>query len=52
MMGFGEEEGVIPRFCNELFSGLASMEHDEVKSLRVYSFIHTFFNQHIFRKCN
>lgn len=52
MMGFGEEEGVIPRFCNELFSGLASMEHDEVKSLRVYSFIHTFFNQHMFRKCN
>uniref|UniRef100_A0A671Z4S1 Kinesin-like protein KIF14 n=1 Tax=Sparus aurata TaxID=8175 RepID=A0A671Z4S1_SPAAU len=31
MMGFGEEEGVIPRFCNELFSGLASMEHEEVK---------------------
>lgn len=42
MMGFGEEEGVIPRFCNELFSGLASMEHEEVKSLRVYSLLNTF----------
>lgn len=33
MMGFGEEEGVIPRFCQELFSRLASMENEEVKSL-------------------
>lgn len=33
MMGFGEEEGVIPRFCDELFSKLASMENKEVKSL-------------------
>ncbi|XP_040897242.1 kinesin-like protein KIF14 isoform X2 [Toxotes jaculatrix] len=31
MMGFGEEEGVIPRFCHELFSSLASMENKEVK---------------------
>uniref|UniRef100_A0A673CMF8 Kinesin-like protein KIF14 n=1 Tax=Sphaeramia orbicularis TaxID=375764 RepID=A0A673CMF8_9TELE len=31
MMGFGEEAGVIPRFCQELFSELASMENDEVK---------------------
>ncbi|KAK5869767.1 hypothetical protein PBY51_024460 [Eleginops maclovinus] len=31
MMGFGEEEGVIPRFCQELFSRLASMENEEVK---------------------
>ncbi|XP_068175733.1 kinesin-like protein KIF14 [Antennarius striatus] len=31
MMGFGEEEGVIPRFCEELFFTLASMENDEVK---------------------
>ncbi|XP_029001602.1 kinesin-like protein KIF14 [Betta splendens] len=31
MMGFGEEPGVIPRFCRELFSRLASMEHEEVK---------------------
>ncbi|XP_076582701.1 kinesin-like protein KIF14 [Chaetodon auriga] len=31
MMGFGEEEGVIPRFCHELFSRLASMENEEVK---------------------
>ncbi|XP_039985458.1 kinesin-like protein KIF14 [Xiphias gladius] len=31
MMGFGEEAGVIPRFCRELFSRLASMEHKEVK---------------------
>ncbi|XP_034738211.1 kinesin-like protein KIF14 [Etheostoma cragini] len=30
MMGFGEEEGVIPRFCQELFSRLASMENEEV----------------------
>lgn len=33
MMGFGEEEGVIPRFCDELFSRLAFMENEEVKSL-------------------
>ncbi|KAM9849329.1 kinesin-like protein KIF14 [Aulostomus maculatus] len=31
MMGFGEEAGVIPRFCQELFSRLASMEDEEVK---------------------
>ncbi|KAM7387978.1 hypothetical protein PAMP_024182 [Pampus punctatissimus] len=31
MMGFGEEAGVIPRFCQELFSKLASMENEEVK---------------------
>ncbi|XP_070688470.1 kinesin-like protein KIF14 [Pempheris klunzingeri] len=31
MMGFGEEEGVIPRFCQELFSRLTSMENEEVK---------------------
>ncbi|KAM9357515.1 kinesin-like protein KIF14 [Symphorus nematophorus] len=31
MMGFGEEEGVIPRFCHELFSKLAAMENEEVK---------------------
>ncbi|KAG7217538.1 hypothetical protein INR49_021465, partial [Caranx melampygus] len=31
MMGFGEEAGVIPRFCCELFSKLASMENEEVK---------------------
>ncbi|XP_033476758.2 kinesin-like protein KIF14 [Epinephelus lanceolatus] len=31
MMGFGEEEGVIPRFCQELFSRMASMKNEEVK---------------------
>ncbi|KAK2835393.1 hypothetical protein Q5P01_015877 [Channa striata] len=31
MMGFGEEAGVIPRFCQELFSRLTSMESEEVK---------------------
>uniref|UniRef100_A0A8C2ZVW9 Kinesin-like protein KIF14 n=1 Tax=Cyclopterus lumpus TaxID=8103 RepID=A0A8C2ZVW9_CYCLU len=31
MMGFGEEEGVIPRFCQELFARLASMINEEVK---------------------
>ncbi|XP_059197955.1 kinesin-like protein KIF14 [Centropristis striata] len=31
MMGFGEQAGVIPRFCQELFSRLASMENEEVK---------------------
>lgn len=30
-MGFGEEQGVIPRFCDELFSRLASMKNDQVK---------------------
>lgn len=30
MMGFGEEEGVIPRFSEELFSRLASMENEAV----------------------
>ncbi|KAF0042007.1 hypothetical protein F2P81_005539 [Scophthalmus maximus] len=31
MMGFGEEAGVIPRFCRELFSRLTSIENKEVK---------------------
>ncbi|XP_023146712.2 kinesin-like protein KIF14 [Amphiprion ocellaris] len=31
MMGFEEEVGVIPRFCQELFSRLAPMENEEVK---------------------
>ncbi|XP_069558309.1 LOW QUALITY PROTEIN: kinesin-like protein KIF14 [Brachyistius frenatus] len=31
MMGFEEEAGVIPRFCRQLFSRLASMENEEVK---------------------
>ncbi|XP_041648181.1 kinesin-like protein KIF14 isoform X2 [Cheilinus undulatus] len=31
MMGFGEEEGVIPRFCEELFARLTSMENEQVK---------------------
>ncbi|KAM3876365.1 kinesin-like protein KIF14 [Diretmus argenteus] len=30
MMGFGEEEGVIPRFCRELFSRLTSIKNQEV----------------------
>lgn len=30
MMGFEEEAGVIPRFCQELFLKLANMENDEV----------------------
>jgi len=30
MMGFEEEAGVIPRFCQELFGKLASMENEEV----------------------
>jgi len=39
MMGFGEEEGVIPRFCQELFTRLASMITEEVKS----DFFHAIF---------
>ncbi|XP_061739305.1 kinesin-like protein KIF14 [Nerophis ophidion] len=31
MMGFGEEAGIIPRFCQELFSQLSSMENEQVK---------------------
>ncbi|XP_017268937.1 kinesin-like protein KIF14 isoform X2 [Kryptolebias marmoratus] len=31
MMGFEEQAGVIPRFCQELFLRLASMEDEEVK---------------------
>ncbi|XP_057696787.1 kinesin-like protein KIF14 [Corythoichthys intestinalis] len=31
MMGFGEEAGVIPRFCQELFVRLSSMETEQVK---------------------
>nr|XP_057929608.1 kinesin-like protein KIF14 [Doryrhamphus excisus] len=31
MMGYGEEAGVIPRFCQELFSKLSSMENEQVK---------------------
>ncbi|TRZ02867.1 hypothetical protein DNTS_026732 [Danionella cerebrum] len=30
MMGFGEETGVIPRFCEELFSRLTRMETKEI----------------------
>uniref|UniRef100_A0AAQ4NX01 Kinesin-like protein KIF14 n=1 Tax=Gasterosteus aculeatus aculeatus TaxID=481459 RepID=A0AAQ4NX01_GASAC len=30
MMGFGEEEGVIPRFCQELFTRLSPMLDEEV----------------------
>ncbi|KAK7126943.1 hypothetical protein R3I94_018200 [Phoxinus phoxinus] len=30
MMGFGEEAGVIPRFCEELFSRLSSTETKEI----------------------
>ncbi|KAM4629240.1 kinesin-like protein KIF14 [Polymixia lowei] len=30
MMGFGEETGVIPRFCRELFSRVSSIESEEV----------------------
>jgi hypothetical protein len=33
MMGFGEEAGVIPRFCQELFSRLASVQKDKVCGL-------------------
>ncbi|CAL8309783.1 unnamed protein product [Lota lota] len=29
MMGFGDEAGVIPRFCQELFSRLASVQNDK-----------------------
>ncbi|XP_049575745.1 kinesin-like protein KIF14 isoform X1 [Syngnathus scovelli] len=31
MMGFGEEAGVIPRFCRELFLRLSAMENEQVK---------------------
>ncbi|XP_061681795.1 kinesin-like protein KIF14 isoform X2 [Syngnathoides biaculeatus] len=31
MMGYGEEAGVIPRFCQELFLRLSSMENEQVK---------------------
>ncbi|XP_041863265.1 kinesin-like protein KIF14 isoform X2 [Melanotaenia boesemani] len=31
MMGFEEEAGVIPRFCQDLFLKLTSMENEEVK---------------------
>uniref|UniRef100_A0A3B5L9S1 Kinesin-like protein n=1 Tax=Xiphophorus couchianus TaxID=32473 RepID=A0A3B5L9S1_9TELE len=31
MMGFEEEAGVIPRFCQELFMKLASMEDEELR---------------------
>ncbi|XP_076007312.1 kinesin-like protein KIF14 isoform X2 [Genypterus blacodes] len=31
MMGFGEEPGVIPRFCQQLFTRLASMKNQQVK---------------------
>lgn len=33
MMGFGEEEGVIPRFSEELFARLALMKNEEVRSI-------------------
>lgn len=39
MMGFGEEEGVIPRFCDELFSRLASMKNEQVESLQLIVFL-------------
>lgn len=33
MMGFGEEAGVIPRFCEELFSRLSRTETKEVTTV-------------------
>ncbi|XP_066503711.1 kinesin-like protein KIF14 [Hoplias malabaricus] len=30
MMGFGEDAGVIPRFCDELFTRLSRVDHQEV----------------------
>lgn len=42
MMGFGEEEGVIPRFCQELFLNLASMQKAEVKD-HIHEFIVSLF---------
>lgn len=34
MMGFGEEAGVIPRFCKELFARVSSADKNEVSSQR------------------
>lgn len=39
MMGFEEEVGVIPKFCHELFSKLASIKSEEVSSLFVFFYI-------------
>lgn len=36
MMGFRGEEGVIPRFSEELFSQLASMKNEKVRSCIYY----------------
>lgn len=41
-MGFEEEVGVIPKFCHELFSKLASIKSEEVSSLFV--FLHFYSN--------
>lgn len=43
MMGFEEEVGVIPKFCHELFSKLASIKSEEVSSLFVF-FLHFYSN--------
>lgn len=34
MTGFGEEAGVIPRFCQELFYKLSSVQNNEVSISR------------------
>lgn len=49
MMGFGEEAGVIPRFCHELFSRLASMENEKVPC-HLEAFI-VCYRLHLFSLC-
>lgn len=50
MMGFEEEVGVIPKFCHELFSKLASIKSEEVSSLFV--FFTFLFQFHFYLKNN
>uniref|UniRef100_A0A673IXC8 Kinesin-like protein KIF14 n=1 Tax=Sinocyclocheilus rhinocerous TaxID=307959 RepID=A0A673IXC8_9TELE len=47
MMGFGEEAGVIPRFCKELFSRLSRTENKEVISCHLEMSYFEVYNEKI-----
>lgn len=43
MMGFGDEAGIIPRFCDDLFCQLASAEKEKVNiCLKIVSVMYLF----------
>lgn len=51
MMGFGEEAGVIPRFCEELFSRLSRTETKEVTTVPYNNYSFTVYGWIIIIVC-